>query len=420
MVEEIFIDAVEGETRIALMTKGRPVEVIYHRSDQRSLVGDVYLGRIVRVLDGIQAAFVDIGTEQTGYLGLGDARPRGGERDEKGRISDYVTEGTAVIVQVTKDPLGDKGPRLTTSVSLPGHYCVFTPFSATIGVSRQIADDSKRNRLRTIFAPLRDEGQGYVVRTLAAEADETALSEEAQALRDQWEAIRRKRINAKAPAPLFAEDDPLPAILRDQASERLKRVVSDHGETLTRLKALIAREMPNLTVEFKHYTGPTPLFAAEEIEDAIESALEAEVPLSDGGSLIIETAAALTVIDVNSGGRSDGGAENTAKTVNLDAIDEIVRQIRLRNLCGQILIDFITMKKDENREAVSAALSKALDSATHLHGFTHLGLMELTRKRKREPLMETLTVPAKETYGGRVKSERTVAFEKLRSERTKS
>jgi len=422
MTEEILIDVVPGETRIALMESGKPVEVIFHRDNQRSLVGNVYLGRVARVLDGLQAAFVDIGTDQTAYLGLGDARPRGSERDEEGRksrIGDYVTEGTAIIVQVTKDPLGDKGPRITTNVSLPGHFCVFTPFSPTVGVSRQIEDDETRSRLRETFSPLRDEGQGYIVRTLAADADEKALSDEAETLRGQWDAIRKKRINAKAPAVLFAEDDPLPTILRDKVSASLKRIVVDDGETLTRLKALVAREMPDLKVEFEHYTKTTPLFNAEGVEEEIELALDATTPLPEGGNLIIERAAALTVIDVNSGGRTDGNAEHTARVVNLDAVNEVVRQIRLRNLSGQILIDFITMKQEDNRQAVTEALRKAIDSATHLHGFTHLGLMELTRKRKREPLAETLTVASKETYGGRIKSDETIAFEDLRTAKQK-
>jgi len=417
MIDEIFIDVVPGETRVALTANDLPVEVIYHRDGQSSLVDNVYLGRVARVLDGLQAAFIDIGAEQTGFLGLGDARPRSNRRDEesdKKRIGDFVTEGTAIIVQVTKDPLGDKGPRLTTNISLPGHYCVFTPFSPTVGISRQITDEETRDRLRDIFSPLRDEGQGYVVRTLAAEADATALTEEAGALREQWEAIRRKRINAKAPAALFAEEDPLPAILRDHVGDALKRVVCDNGETLTRVKNLIAKEMPNLSVTFEHHTGATGLFEAEGINEAIDGALEAETPLPDGGSLIIEQAAALTVIDVNSGGRTDGNAEHTARVVNLDAVPEIARQIRLRNLCGQILIDFITMKKEENRQAVEAAFSNLLDSATHLHGFTKLGLMELTRKRKREPLRDILTIKAKDTYGGRVKSPETLAFENTR------
>ncbi len=414
MIDEILVNRIPGETRIALLEKGQLVEMRIHRDHQRSVIGDIYLGRAVRVVQGIQAAFIDIGLEQTGYLGVSDARPRDTRPEGRDTISDHVTEGAAVLVQVTKDPIGDKGSRLTTHLSLPGHYAVLTPNSSRISVSRQISDKASRDRLFDFFQGQQQGENGFIIRTAAQDATEEALKEDIENCQTQWDKIRKARITAKAGTCLYSESDPLPEILRDYATPSLKKVVIDDGELCSRAKGFCQHHIPEVANIISHYTEKKNLFSLHDVEEQVQEALLSKIRLAGGGDIIIESATALTAIDVNSGGRSESGPEKNALETNLEAAREVARQLHLRNISGQILVDFIGMKKQDTATKVLEVFREAVDNRTHVMGVTSLGLVEVTRRRTTPPLSETLTESCATCGKGHMPSVTTTAFEMIR------
>ena len=359
----------------------------------------------------IQAAFVDIGVGRSGFLAAAEARPVG---REGGNITDFVGEGDAVVVQATTDPVDDKGPRLTTRPTLPGRYLVATPGQDDIRISRRIEDDGERDRLLDLVEQIAEPDEGFILRTAATQADRQDLVRDIEALRAVWRDIEARRVDANAPASLYREFDPLRRVLRDEAGPDLGRIIVDDPDTLAEVRRAAGDLFPAAADRLIAHDGDEPLFEAFDVESQIEAALVPVVALPSGGRLIIEETRSVTAIDVDSAGHTAGGPEETALAVNLEAAAEIAGQLRLRNLAGHIVVDFISMRQrhsggqvlDALREAVAADLTQ-----THVAGFTRLGLVEMTRQRRHASLAEILLAPA---ASGRLKSPQTIALETLR------
>jgi ribonuclease G len=423
--QELLVEASLGETRVALVEGGRVVEIFVERQGEGTRVGDIFLGRVARVMGGIEAAFVEIGLARAGFLAARDVRRAHGEASPP-PIGKLVHEGQRLIVQAIKDQIGEKGLRLTAEIGLPGRYLVFQPGRPGVFVSRQIEDDAERARLATIAAAelaRAAEGSGCIVRTAAAGASEADLAADVTRLADGWAAIARAAERAKPPALLFRDGDPVTRALRDQARDGVARIVIDGRQGLAAARAWAERFEPALLDRIEGHAGGLPLFEERGVEAEIEAMASPRVALPRGGFLMIETTEALTAIDVNSGGYARGGAGEAAFRTNLDAAEEIARQLRLRGIGGLIVIDFIHMTEPERNDAVMAALRAALArdrTPVQAAGFSPLGLVEMTRKRVREPLGHQLTVPCAPCDAtGRQPSAATIGCKVLRqAERT--
>lgn len=417
-IDEILIEAGPGETRIALMADARLTELVVARDgDDASLVGNVYLGRVERVLSGIAAAFVDIGLARAGFLGLAEARPEGVVGDD--RIADYLSEGDAVLVQVQRDATADKGTKLTTHISLTGRSLVFLPGGGGILLSRRLMGDGERARLMAILEDLAGEGEGFILRTAGAGANAETLGREVAALRATWAEIERRKAMAKAPACLGREPDAVFRVLRDEAGPAVRRIVVEGAPMLAALRAWCRDQAPEVEGKLEAHAEAAPLFEARGVEAEIEAALAERVALPSGGSLIIQPTAALIAIDVNTGGHAEsGGPEETALQVNLEAADEIARQLRMRNLAGAFAVDFVPMKRRPHQADVLARLRAAVAAdrvPTHVLGYSPLGLVEMTRQRRSESLAERLTAACPACAGtASIKNPVTVAAEILR------
>ncbi|MDH5749169.1 MAG: Rne/Rng family ribonuclease [Rhodospirillales bacterium] len=414
IVERIIASVLGGETRVALLSADRLIELLIERPGQTSIAGNIYLGRVEGVLQGLQAAFVEIGQERPGFLALAEARPFG---EEGGDISDYLSEGDAVIVQIQRDPFADKGAKLTTHISLPGRHIVYLPEQGGIQISRRIEDTLTRERLSATLKGNIDRGEGVILRTSAAEAGEEELAFEIDSLREIWFGITDARSNVRAPALLHREPDLVPRILRDTAGPEIKKIIVDDGASLKAARAYCEKFAPEMSDRIELHNGPGDLFETSGIEAEIDAALAPRVPLPSGGGLIIEETAALTAIDVNTG--SVGGSRgDTGHRVNLEAVPEIARQIRLRNLSGLVVVDFVSDKNASRRAEVLRALRREMSSdpvPVHVGGFTTMGLVEMTRRRRREPLAGSLSEPCPSCAGGGwIRSCDTVAFMILR------
>jgi ribonuclease G len=420
--EEILINVTPRETRVAVVAAGVVQELLVERSSGRGLVGNVYMGRVARVLPGMQSAFVEIGLERAAFLHVADIfdnRKQSGEPSKP--IEKILAEGTPLLVQVTKDPIGSKGARLSTQISLAGRLLVYLPHDPHIGISQKIEDENGRaqlrDRLRELLPP--EEKGGFIVRTLAEAASEDELAADLAYLRQLWTAIRSRSLGAKPPQLLYQELSLAQRVLRDMVSAETARVLVDSRENHQKLVAFAQSYMPQLAGRIEHYSGERPLFELYNVEDEIEKALSRRVDLKSGGTLIIDQTEAMTTIDVNTGGFV--GSRNFDDTIfktNLEAAHAIARQLRLRNLGGIIVLDFIDMQSDAHRAAVLEEFKRALArdrTRITVNGFTALGLVEMTRKRTRESLAHVLCEPCP-TCGGRgeVKTADTVCYEILR------
>ncbi len=422
MKEEILVNVTPREVRAALVESGVLQELFVERASRRGLISNIYKGRVSRVLPGMQAAFVDIGLERTGFLHASDimsASP-GTENAEQG-VQELVRDGEEVLVQVLKDPLGTKGARLTTFVTLPSRYLVFMPRGQGIGVSARIEDEEERARLRSLMEDLTaDAGhRGFIVRTAAEGASRDALRADMLFLGKIWEVIAETAAKA-GPASLVYEDLPLGLrILRDLLGPDIERVRVDSPALCKRMQGFAETFVPELAAKIEAYTGDRPVFDLYGIEDEIARALERRVPLKSGGYLVIEQTEAMTTIDVNTGAYvGHRNLEETIFKTNLEAAQAIARQIRLRNLGGIIIVDFIDMEEEEHRVQVLQALEKALakdHARNQITEVSRLGLVEMTRKRTRESLEHLLCRPCP-TCGGRgsVKTAETVCYEIFR------
>jgi ribonuclease G len=438
---EIIINVSAGETRIAIIEQNTFAELHIERDEDRSVTGMVCKGRVTRVLPGMQAAFVDIGLEKAAFLYVGDylddqgqldpdsvdedsPRPRrarshnGGQRPPP-RIETLLREGQGIVVQVAKEPIGGKGARITSHVSIAGRHLVLTPWSKRVGVSRRIESDRERRRLREIVTRLRPGDLGFIIRTAGEGAREADLEADVKYLASVWDDIQILKDQRAAPVVLFSELSlPLRAI-RDFANARTKRIVIDDPATHEHMQSFVSRFVADPKPKLELYDGPRPIFDHFDIESGIDDNLGKKVWLRSGGYLIIDHSEALTAIDVNTGsyvGRRD--LEETVLKTNLEAVQEVVYQLRFRNIGGLIIIDLIDMESVENREKVYRALQDALrnDKAkTNILKISELGLVEMTRKRTRENLMQRLCEPCSYCDGrGYVASAETVAFKVLR------
>lgn len=426
MTREILINVGHGETRAAILEDRRLVEIHIEREAHQSVAGNIYKGRVENVLPGMQAAFVNVGLERNAFLYLADAPLYVDARDQDGypetieemprrtRVS-KLHEGQEILVQVVKDPIGTKGARVVTHPTLPGRYLVLAPFTEYVGISRRIADEAERNRLKAIARRIRPKGMGLIVRTVAEGRDEAELEADLRFLVKVWERVLQKARRASAPALLYRDHDLIYRLVRDVFTEDLSRVVIDSRPEYHKIIEL-AESLAGLSIRSRVqlYQGERPLFEEYGIEPELERALDRRVWLDCGGYLVIDHTEAFTAIDVNTGRYI--GTTSLADTVlrtNLEAAVEIARQIRLRDLGGIILIDFIDMDRKEDQEQVLARLVAELQkdrTRTHVLGFTRLGLVELTRKKVREDLYAVLQKPCPYCQGtGRVLSEATMA-----------
>ena len=468
MSEELLINVTPRETRVALIENGVLQEVFVERANKRGLVSNIYKGRISRVLPGMQAAFVDIGLERAAFLHATDIAPRtrpgnfsersikavenyddGHRKSEAGaetrpadNINELVTEGQELLVQVIKDPIGTKGARLTTYLSFPSRYLVYMPDADMIGVSQRIEEEQERNRLRLLVnelsrelsqldAPMAVAGEGfaaarsalrsegYIVRTAAEGAEADVIRADMQFLHALWDSLQQ-RARTVPTTGMVHEDLPLVVrTMRELTGTHVERIRIDSVETCSRLVEFAGRFIPEMATRIEHYPGERPIFDLYGVEDEIQKSMDSKVQLKSGGHLVIDQTEAMTTIDVNTGAYvGHRNLEETIFKTNLEATQAIARQLRLRNLGGIIIIDFIDMISDEHKRQVLRSLEKSLDrdhTKTHISDVSALGLVQMTRKRTRESLEQVLCMPCPTCEGsGRVKTPETVCYEIFR------
>ena len=465
---ELLVNVTPRETRVAVIENGMLQETFIERANRRGLVGNIYKGCVCRVLPGMQAAFVDIGLERAAFLHASDIVGASEDPADEGTpdpadtqhiaqpdrppfaaqqaravksITDLVHDGQEVLVQVIKDPLGTKGARLTTHISIPSCYLVYMPGAGTIGVSQRIEEQEERTRLRDLVADLMRRrtganqsdgeaendsaltaslnGDGYIVRTAAESASEELMLADMDFLAKLWASVTERTRGAKAP-DMVHEDLPLVIrTLRELTGTEIERARVDSRETMRKLVDFTERFVPEMVDSIEHYTGDRPIFDIYGVEDEIQKALGRKVQLKSGGHLIIDQTEAMTTIDINTGAYvGHRNLEETIFKTNLEASQAIARQLRLRNLGGIIIIDFIDMRSEEHKRQVLRALEKSLDrdhTKTHISDVSALGLVQMTRKRTRESLEHVLCDPCPTCSGrGSIKTADTVCYEIFR------
>jgi ribonuclease G len=421
MSEEILINITPQETRVAVVHLGEVQELHIERDSQRGMVGNVYLGRVSRVLPGMQSAFVDIGLDRAAFLHVGDIVEARCENCPR-PIEKVLHEGQSILVQVIKDPISAKGARLSTQISMAGRFLVYLPQETRIGISQKIEDEAERELLRerlTRVMPV-DEHGGFIIRTMANMAEDNELAADVEYLRTLWDAIQARSENTSGPKLIYQELDLAHRVLRDFASEETSRILVDSRETFLRMQTFAEEFTRNGAGKISHYTADRPLFDLYGVEEEIEKALGRRVDLKSGGYLVIDQTEALTTIDVNTGSYTSGRTfDETIFKTNLEAAQSIARQLRLRNLGGIIILDFIDMDNPEHKNAVLAEFTKSLArdrTRMTINGFTSLGLVEMTRKRTRESLTRVMCEPCPTCQGrGQIKTAQTTCYEILRA-----
>ncbi|HEY4056968.1 MAG TPA: Rne/Rng family ribonuclease, partial [Kofleriaceae bacterium] len=446
MQNMLVVNAEGPEIRVAVVEEGSLAEFFVERKRDRGIVGNIYRGKVTRVLPGMQAAFVDLGpkVERAAFLYVadvlgggdtgklfddtevdeGDDAPEGAAsriaRSRKQlanrKIEDLLKPGDFVTVQVTKDAIGQKGARVTGYISLPGRYSVFMPHVSQIGVSRRVGSDKERRRLRDIVNEVRPKGSGFIVRTAAEDANDQELRDDVDFLAKVWTKIEEREQEQRSPGLIYADLDLALRCIRDLMREDTTEVMIDDDEQFERVKKFTMAFLPRFAERVKRYDSRRPIFDHYYIEPALRMAVSRKVPLRSGGSLVIDQGEALTAIDINTGSFTNTGSGNLEDTVtanNLEACEEVARQLRLRNIGGIIVVDFVDMDKEQNRRKVWDAFQKALTrdrARTNVTKISELGLVEMTRKRTRESLVQLLTEPCPTCEGsGVVKSVTTVA-----------
>lgn len=430
MGEEILINFTPMETRVAVIENGMPQEVYIERVRRRGIVGNIYQGKVVRVLPGMQAAFVEIGLGRAAFIHVDDVLPQSAISEEKGNtsIAHVLREGQALLVQVTKDPIGTKGARLTTHLSIPSRYLVYMPGNSHIGVSQRIEDVDERDRLRSTMESLlverrkEDEANakgGFILRTVAEGVSSDELGEDITFLFRLWDKIQGNLKGAKAPSVIY-EDLPLNMrTLRDMAHTGLERIRIDSRETYQKATEFVQALVPELGEKLEYYPGERPIFDLFNVEEEIQRALGRKVELKSGGYLIFDQTEAMTTVDVNTGGFvGHRNLEETIFKTNLEAATAIGRQLRLRNLGGIIIIDFIDMEDPDHQRQVLRTLERLLEkdhAKCKVTGVSELGLVEMTRKRTRESLEQVLCETCEQCQGrGSIKMPETVCYEIFR------
>ena len=424
--DEILINITPRETRVAVVENGVLQEILIERAGKRGLVGNIYKGRVCRVLPGMEAAFVDIGLERAAFLHVSDIRPEApcesGESSDRAVpvITDLAREGQELVVQVIKDPISTKGARLTTHITLPSRFLVFLADSEVAGVSVKIDGERERQRLKEVVNAFRAEfGGGYIVRTAAEGVESWALRADMQFLQRLWGSIQERIRETSGIATLY-EDLPLVLrVLRDFVGDSVEKVRIDSRETCQRMLEFADKFVPEMVSRLEHYPDERPIFELYGIEDEIQRALGKKVLLKSGGYLIVDQTEAMATIDVNTGAYvGHRNLEETIFKTNLEAAAAIARQLRLRNLGGIIILDFIDMISEEHRQAVLKALEKHLEkdrAKSHISQVSPLGLVEMTRKRTRESLEQILCEPCPLCDGrGSIKTAETVCYKIFR------
>lgn len=420
MSEELLINVTPQETRVAYVENGLLQELHIERERKRGLVGNIYKGKVVRVLPGMQAAFLDVGLERTAFLHVSDiCQENSSEPTEI--IMDLLHEGQKLMVQVAKDPMGSKGARLTTQISFPSRYLVYMPGISLVGVSQRIDTDAERLRLKNIIAGFVSEFEegGYIARTVAEGMSEEAIYKDMQFLQKIWLNIQDKNNSSPAGSLIHEDMSLVMRTMRDLSGIDIEKVRIDSRSNAEEVKRFASKFIPELENCIEHYPGERPIFDLYGVEDEIQRALERQVPLKSGGHLVIDQTEAMTTIDVNTG--AFVGHRNLEETIfktNLEAAQALVRQLRLRNLGGIIIIDFIDMSDEEHKRQVLRALEKALakdHAKTNVCDVSALGLVEMTRKRTRESLEHILCEPCPCCQGrASLKTAETVCYEIFR------
>lgn len=420
MTDELLINITPTESRVALIENGTVNELFVERSAKRDLVGNIYKGKVVRVLPGMQAAFIDIGLSRTAFLHINDMVWN--RQQPAPNIYDVLNPGKVVTVQIMKDMLGSKGARLTTDLSFPSRYLVLMPFSQSLGISQKIESERERERLKEVIERLHQQHKlpGHViVRTAAEGVTEHELEQDMLYLVKLWEHIQRKKVSLLAPSLVF-EELPLPQrVIRDYTKEHTSHIYVDSREVHQQLTQFVEEFIPNLPAKLLHYPGEKPIFDLYNIEEDLQKALQTRVALKSGGYLMIDQTEAMTTIDVNTGSYVGGRSlEDTVFKTNMEATQVIARQLRLRNLGGIIIIDFIDMQESHHRDEVLKQLEKMLErdhAKTKITQVSELGLVEMTRKRTRESLARLLCEPCPTCEGrGYIKTAETVCYEIFR------
>lgn len=442
MSEEVLINVGLGETRVAVVENGRPVDIVLERTNEEdvkaktgraghSLLGNIFLGRVQRVLPGMQAAFVDIGLDRAGFLGVREARCLcylpSYDAENLPPINTCVHEGQSILVQVVKDPIGEKGARLSANVTIPGRLLVLVPNQSGIALSRRIENEEERERLTAqvegIAGKLQAMGvtgepAGFIVRTAALAATEAEIIEDAKRITDEWKTVRELEKQSSPPSVVFHDLDTVSRTLRDYVSLDTARVLIDDAASYGEARRYCERAMPEVLDRIELFNGPDHLFSLYGIEEEIEKALEPRVELPSGGWITIETTEALTAIDVNSGKYTAAtGLEETSARINLEAVEAIIHQLRLRGTGGLIVIDFIHMGDPGNIEKVLTALRSGFERdrvPTQISGMSEFGLVEMTRKRTREPLDKLMTESTCAKGRPRMKTAATMGNEVIR------
>ena len=426
MTVELLVNVTPQETRVALVENGMLQEVFIERTRRRGLVGNIYKGLVSRVLPGMQAAFVDIGLEKAAFLHASDiAVALDEENVQQTGSGDSITrllhEGQKILVQVIKDPLGTKGARLTTHVTIPSRYLVFMPEVRNVGVSQRIEDEAERQRLREFVIVARgDENSGgFILRTAAEGASEDALASDLRFLQRLWSSIQ-ERIEPAGAGDVVHEDLPLVLrVLRDISDADVEKLRIDSRETFQRVENFVSQFTPELAGKLEYYPGERPIFDLYNVDDEIQKALDRKVQLKSGGHLVIDQTEAMTTIDVNTGAYvGHRNLEETIFKTNLEAAQAIVRHLRLRNLGGIIIVDFIDMQTEEHKRQVLRALEKHIErdhANCHISERSNLGLVQMTRKRTRESLEHVLCETCPSCDGrASVKTAETVCYEIFR------
>lgn len=378
---------------MAIVEDGRVAEVQIERRGKSSVVGHIWKGRVESVLAGMEASFIEVGIGKNGFLHVDDVVAKGVPK-RKRLIADLLKKGDEVIVQAVKDPMGTKGARLTMQLSLAGRFLVYVPFGDGIGISKRL-DDDERHRLRDICKGLPTDGGGVIVRTAAAGASASELARDLASLNLLWKAIRERADKVQGPSLLYSEADSSLKVIRDILNETVDEVIVDDARQHERIVGFLRRTSPELAERVRLWDGDGSLMEGHGVEAAIRSTLSRRVPLASGGSLVIDDTEAMTVVDVNSGknvGRGNTQLEATITRTNLEAAEEVVRQLRLRDIGGIIVIDFVDMDVKKHRDEVLKIFKAALardKTRTHVAPISDLGLVEMTRKRIGEGLLES-------------------------------
>ncbi|PYR36391.1 MAG: Rne/Rng family ribonuclease [Acidobacteria bacterium] len=451
MTKEMIISSNGHETIVAILEDDLVAEIFVERERQRGVVGNVYKGRVSKVLPGMQSSFIDIGLERDGFLYVaevidtleefeklaGDDEDKGGEgkhgspgrgarikEETRAKIEDLLKEGQEILVQVVKEPLGTKGARLTSHVTMPGRFLVFMPTVDHVGVSRKIESREERARLRGIvreFREARGFTGGVIIRTAAAGCPKEDILSDLEAFHAIWTDIRQKMESSRAPAIVYREPSLVGKLLRDLLTEEFQAIRIDSAQVYQGVLDLVQRILPSLGPRVKSYSKPFPIFEEYGVQGEIDKALKSKVWLKSGGSIVINQTEALVAIDVNTGRyvgkKSAGRLEDTIVKTNLEAVKEIVRQIRLRDLGGIIVLDLIDMEERQNRQKVQQALELELKkdrSPSKAVQVSDFGLIIITRKRVKQSLERVLTEPCPYCSGsGVIKSSSTICYEIL-------